>query len=327
MLSSSSSSVIRQKAIVETVFELPLTSRLSSPRQDSKDNFYVCSQIGEIIKFNDKGEYSVSLTVPGQPTCTAFDNSEEVLGNQNEDPQEDTIYFADVANSVIYAKKPEDNMTVLVKDFQGTPLKGPTALIHNQDENSILFCDGGYFESTALNRPHGSLYHLDLETKTITPLLLNCLAYPADIYYDNILALGYIAETFENRILRIIQNQQGMYQVSVFYVFDGRVGPTAITCDDDGNVYVSRFEYQNKEGDVDGVITVINRDGKLSGELIVPKMPEISGMVIPRKEENKENKSDMVLYFTERNFNGVKRIKIGGFVSEIYKAQDSYKMY
>ena len=56
-------------------------------------------------------------------------------------------------------------------------------------------------------------------------------------------------------------------------------------------------------------------------------MPEIVGMLIPRKEENKENRNDMVLYFTERNFSGVKKIKLGSFVTEIDKVQDNYKIY
>lgn len=328
MNSTSPSSVIRQKAIVETVFELELPTRLYGPSEDSKENLYVCSQSGEIIKFNTKGEYSVSLTHPGQPTCIVFDNKDEDIedGNEEESKHEDEYYFADVANSVIYGKKEENDVNALVKDYQGTPLKGPTSLAINTEENSLLFCDGGYFETTSLSRPTGSVFHLDLETSIVTPLLLNCLAYPADIFYDNILAVGYIAETFANRILKITENPQGVYHVSVFYVFNGRVGPTSITCDDEGNIFVSRFEYQNKD-EVDGLISVLNKDGYLVGELIVPKMPEIVGMHIPRKEESKDNRSDLVLYFTERNFSGVKKIKLGPFVTEIDKAQDNYKIY
>ena len=318
MNSLSPSSVVRQKAQVETVFELELPSRLYGLREDSRDNFYVCSQIGEIIKFNAKGEHSVSLTLSGQPTSIAFEIKEDEIEDNNNDLniQEEDFFFADVANSVVYEKKKENDMNALVKDYQGTPLQGPTSLALNQEENSLLFCDGGYFESTSLSRPLGSVYHFDLETNILTPLLLNCLAYPADIYYDNMLGVGYIAETFSNRILRISQNPQGVYHVSVFYVFNGRVGPTSIACDDEGNIYTSRFEYQNKD-DVDGIISVINKDGYLVGELIIPKMPEIVGMLIPRKEENKENRNDMVLYFTERNFSGVKKIKLGSFVTEI----------
>ena len=43
-------------------------------------------------------------------------------------------------------------------------------------------------------------------------------------------------------------------------------------------------------------------------------------------EENAEedNNKDTVLYLTERNFNGVKRIKISDFISEINKKAEHY---
>ena len=51
-------------------------------------------------------------------------------------------------------------------------------------------------------------------------------------------------------------------------------------------------------------------------------------MYIPRKDEEDENvKNDTVLYFTERNFSGVKKIKINQFIQDIDKALDSMKMF
>ena len=336
MNSNIASQIVRQKAVVETVFELPLTSRLYGPRMDKNNNLYVCSQIGEIIKFNENGEFSIFMSVTGQPNCIVFDNVEQTNrdvsnnnNNSNSLESQETIYYTDIANSVIYVKKPENDLEVLVKDYQGFPLKGPTSLSLNITDNSLLFCDGGYFESTSLNKPEGSVFNIDIKTGTVMPILLNCLAYPSDIYFDNILGIGYIAETFNNRIIKITENPQGVYHCSVFYVFSGRVGPTSITCDKDANIYVSRFEYQNKKKDEDGVISVINKEGELVGEIIVPEMSEIVGIFIPRNdniEENVEDDSnkDKVLYLTERNFNGVKKIKINDFISEINKKAEHY---
>ncbi len=62
------------------------------------------------------------------------------------------------------------------------------------------------------------------------------------------------------------------------------------------------------------------------GELELPKMSEITGMFIPKKliEESKdmENnpKTNVYLYFTEKNFNGVKRIKLNSFINDIEKS-------
>ena len=334
------SNIIRQKAIVETVFELPLKTILTSPRQDTSENFYVCSHSGEIIKFNDKGEYSVSLSISDQqPSNIIFINHDlgsnniesDNKSNSNEKEEEtiEELYISDIANSAIYEYKSfSEGKVRTIKDYQGNPLKGPKSLTVNYEDNSILFCDAGYFETTSLNNPLGSVYRLDIETKELNPILYNCLAFPSDIYFDNLLQVGYIAETFNNRILRMVENPQGEYHISVFYVFNGRVGPTSITCDDDGNIYVSRFDYQSKDGDVDGVISVITKDGLLAGELIVPKLPEITGMYIPRKDDEEENvKNDTVLYFTERSFSGVKRIKINQFIQDMDKALDSMKMF
>jgi sugar lactone lactonase YvrE len=327
-----SQTIVRFKAQVETVFELPMKVSLSGPREDSKSNLYVCSQAGEIIKFNEKGEYSIILSLTGQPNCISFDFHED--GNENssqkankDDETTDIYYFTDIANSVIYSKKPNmEKPEVLIRDYEGNPLIGPTSIAFNSEDNSIFFCDGGFFESTSLTHPAGSVYHVDLDGRTTAPIIEKCLAYPADIIFEGIIGTGYVAETFANRILKITENPQGIFHTSVFYVFNGRVGPTAITSDDQGNIYVARFEFQNKDETVNGLISVINKDGYLIGEMEVPKMSEITGMYIPKKfiDESKEMdnniKTNVFLYFTEKNFNGVKKIKLNNFLADIEKS-------
>ena len=331
---NSLSQIVHFKANIETVFELPIKASLAGPREDSKQNMFVCSKAGEIIKFNEKGEYSIILSLTGQPNCIAFDFTEEMENENssknikvNDDSKLDTYYFTDIANSVIYCKRPNsEKPEVIIRDYEGNPLLGPTSLVLNTEDNSLLFCDGGNFESTSLSEPKGGVYYVELESRTTRPIIEKCLAYPADIIFEPIIGTGYIAETFSNRILRITENPQGIFHTSVFYVFNGRVGPTAITNDDQGNIYVSRFEYQKEDKSVNGLISVINKDGDLVGELELPKMCEITGMFIPKKliDESKEMdnnpKTNVYLYFTEKNFNGVKRIKLNSFISDIEKS-------
>ena len=331
---NSLSQIVHFKANIETVFELPIKVSLSGPREDSKQNMYVCSKAGEIIKFDEKGEYSIILSLTGQPNCLSFEYTEE-MENENssknmkskDDNKIDTYYFTDIANSVIYCKRPNtDKPEVVIRDYEGNPLLGPTSLVLNTEDNSLLFCDGGNFESTSLSNPNGGVYYVELESRTTRPIIEKCLAYPSDIIFEPIIGIGYVAETFANRILRITENPQGIFHTSVFYVFNGRVGPTSLTIDDQGNVYVSRFEYQKEDKSVNGLISVINKDGDLVGELELPKMCEITGMFIPKRliEESKEleniPKANVYLYFTERNFNGVKRIKLNSFISDIEKS-------
>ena len=331
---TSLSHVVHYKANIETVFELPIKVSLSGPREDSKQNMFVCSKAGEIIKFTEKGEYSIILSLTGQPNCIAFDFSEEAENENsskniksNEENKIDTYYFTDIANSVIYCKKPDsEKPEVVIRDYEGNPLLGPTSLVLNTEDNSLIFCDAGNFESTSLSYPKGGVYYVELESHTTRPIIEKCLAYPADVIFEPIIGTGYIAETFANRILRITENPQGIFHTSVFYVFNGRVGPTAITIDDQGNIYASRFEYQKKDKSVNGLISVINKDGELVGELELPKMSEITGMFIPKKliDDSKEiennSKTNVYLYFTEKNFNGVKRIKLNNFINDIEKS-------
>ena len=331
---NSLSQIVHYKANIETVFELPIKLSLSGPREDSKQNMFVCSKAGEIIKFNEKGEYSIILSLTGQPNCIAFDFAEDMENEnsikglkENEDNKLDTYYFTDIANSVIYCKRPNsEKPEVVIRDYEGNPLLGPTSLILNTEDNSLLFCDAGNFESTSLSSPKGGVYYVELESHTTRPIIEKCLAYPSDIIFEPIIGIGYVAETFANRILRITENPQGIFHTSVFYVFNGRVGPTAITNDGQGNIYVSRFEYQKEDKSVNGLISVINKDGELVGELELPKMSEITGMFIPKKyiDESKEIdnnvKTNVYLYFTEKNFNGVKRIKLNSFISDIEKS-------
>ena len=331
---NSLSQIVHFKANIETVFELPIKVSLSGPREDSKQNMFVCSKAGEIIKFTEKGEYSIILSLTGQPNCISFDFSEEIESENSsknikslDNNKIDTYYFTDIANSVIYCKKPiAEKPEVVIRDYEGNPLLGPTSLVLNTEDNSLLFCDGGNFESTSLSYPKGGVYHVELESHTTRPIIEKCLAYPADIIFEPIIGIGYIAETFANRILRITENPQGIFHTSVFYTFNGRVGPTAITIDDQGNIYASRFEYQKQDKSVNGLISVINKDGYLVGELELPKMSEITGMFIPKKliDESKEMennpKTNVYLYFTEKNFNGVKRIKLNSFISDIEKS-------
>lgn len=192
----------------------------------------------------------------------------------------------------------------------------------NQEDNSLFVCDAGNFGSTSLNRPTGSVYLVELGSKmSITrPLLVNCLAYPADIFFDNQMGIAYLVETFTNRIIRFVQSPPGVYHSSVFHQFNGRLGPTAITMDILGNIYVSRYEYQNKDKEVDGLISVLNREGALVGELIVPKLPEITGLCICASKKDS-------LYFTEKNFNGILKIKLSEFVAEIYKLEENNRIF
>ena len=233
-----------------------------------EDGIYVDGTAGggghsvEILKCSDDGEVSTFFTLGGMPNDVAF--------TQND------IYFADISNGVIYEKKNGQNdIIVLLKSYEGSPMKGPSSIVANKTDNFLIFCDSGYFGTTSLNTPNGSVFHIDLNNNIVNPILLNCLAHPSDIVYDEHSGVFYIAETFRNRIIRVTQNPIGIFHSSVFHTFNGRIGPTALAIDELGNIYVSRYEYQNEEGKKDGIISIINKEGVEVGEITIEGLPYV----------------------------------------------------
>jgi DNA-binding beta-propeller fold protein YncE len=136
------------------------------------------------------------------------------------------------------------NDQIMIKDYENTPLKGPTSLAYNKEEDILYMTDGGNFLNSSLYPSNGSLYMIDIDSKIMRPLLHNCLSFPSDVLYDPIKGYLYVAETFANRVIRLVQSPQGVYNSSVFYQFSGRLGPTALAIDELGNLYVARYEFQ-----------------------------------------------------------------------------------
>lgn len=88
------------------------------------------------------------------------------------------------------------------------------------------------------------MYISEIDSFVLRPLLHNCLSHPSDVLYDSTRGMVYVAETYANRILRLVQNPSGVYHCSVFHQFNGLIGPTSLAMDELGNLYVGRYEYQ-----------------------------------------------------------------------------------
>ena len=315
----SSGNLIRHKASPDMFCKLDNPVNLFHPREDNNGNYYVSSHAGEILQFNENGNIKVVVTIGGQPNCVCFD------GN-------DALYYADLAHATVFYKQlnmsggdskehsnDQSDEKCLCKEYDGTPLKGPTSLAYNKEDDLLFFTDSGSFGTTTINRPNGSLFVCEINSDISRPLLLNCLSCPSDLIIDCVRSIIYVCETFTNRIIRVIQ-KDGIYNSSIFYQFSGRVGPTAIAIDDAiGNIYIARYEFQNDENDVDGCISVLNKEGMLIGELMIPKLPEITGLLIPSKNKD-------LLYFTEKNSNGIFKVKLSTFVNEMEKLDDNNKL-
>ena len=123
-----------------------------------------------------------------------------------------------------------------------------------------------------------------------------------------------------NRVLRLKQNDDWIYITNIFYQFNGRIWPSSLAIDENGYLYVAKYEYSpvEFEGELegDGLISVINKDGIMVGELSLQELLEITGLYIsPKKRKN--------LYVPERNSTGIFRIKISIFTIDLDKYKET----
>ena len=301
--------MIKQKATFEKICDLKTEGSLYFPREDNSGVFHCVSSSGEVFQFSDSSNEQI-MSLNGNINGLCFDSN-------------GYIYVTDLNQCAIFFKQIStlENSTlienIIAKEFDGKPFKGPSSLAYNKDENIIYFCDSGNFDTATMAPFDCALYSIDLETRVLRQIM-NKLSFVFDVCYDGANGCIYLSETFMNRILRLKQNEDGVYVSSVFYQFNGRVGPTAMTLDENGNLFIARFEYSfdpENEPEADGVISVINKDGIQIGELTLPELPEITGLYIsPKKREN--------LYVTERNSSGVFRIKISSFTIDLDKYEE-----
>ena len=156
-------------------------------------------------------------------------------------------------------------ITPVIKDFDGKPLKGPNSMILSEKNNSLFFTDSGPLGETSIESPQGSIFAIDLSVSMLKPIIDGKLAHPSGLAMSNDESMIYVAETGLNRILRIVCHSSGVYHTSVFHQFAGRFGPTSLAMHQDGRLFVARFDFT--ESSKHGVISVLNQDGQIEEEL------------------------------------------------------------
>lgn len=313
----------RKRVIPEIVFSLNNRQTLVNPREDPQGQLYVCNECGDLLTFNEDGNYSTFSTLGGMPRCIYFNSSNNL------------IYIADLMNKVVYEKglDKEKEMNLIFKDYCGVSLKGPTSIVGSNDDDYIIVTDAGLFGSSGVNNSNGSIYLYDIINNVLRPIILNNLSYPSDIYHDKEEDIFYVCDMLSNRVLRLIQSPKGVFHTSVFYTFNGKLGPSAINMDDMGNIYVSRSDFFGRNNK-DGIISIISKEGNLIGEIIVNGYSEINGLLIPKnfkKEKSNGPKgingndslATNVIYFTDKNFSGVLKIKLSVISQELEKLQEN----
>ena len=108
-------------------------------------------------------------------------------------------------------------ITPVIKDFDGNALKGPNSMILSEKNNALFFTDSGPLGETSLENPCGSVFAIDLGVSMLKPVIYNKLAYPCGLALSIDENIIYVAETYMNRVLRIVCHSSGVYHTSVFH--------------------------------------------------------------------------------------------------------------
>ena len=227
--------------------------------------FVVLGNSGNIMRVRDDRlfrSYSTATIL----SSAAFDYNRGVL------------YVADMAQAAILGLR-DRNQDVLVTEYEDKPLKGPHSLVCSRD-GKIFFTDSGPLGATGLHASKGSLFVITNGSSgqhLLKPISYETLAYPTGIALSLNEKYVYVAEMCMNRVLRYFQSPEGVFQASVFYQFCGGIGPSALACDNQGNIYVAHFE--QRDGSQDGKISILSSAGKLLDTVLTPGA-EISGICV-----------------------------------------------
>jgi hypothetical protein len=175
-------------------------------------------------------------------------------------------------------------------------------MILSEKTNTLFFTDSGPLGETSIENPSGSVFAIDLSVSMLKPVIYNKLAYPSGLALSAEENVLYVAETYANRVLRIVCHSSGVYHTSVFHQFTGRLGPTSIAVHPaSGKLYVARYDFN--ECSKLGIISILTEEGELENELVLPDHPEITGLYFSKVQDD-------ILYATDCATNSLLKIQV-----------------
>ncbi|CAK79056.1 unnamed protein product (macronuclear) [Paramecium tetraurelia] len=250
---------------------------LSSPHEVN-GCIYMVSENGDILVMNN--ELTIDTRMGGQPSSIAIER-DHIL-----------IYIADMAHQAITYRQlnqlqqqsnnqNQEGAKDFVTEYEGMPFLGPNQIVISYNNlNAVFFTDSGPFGETNVENPIGSVFMVDLDGQEIKPTALayRCLAHPSGLALSHDEKSLFVSETCENRIIRFVLTNAGIYAFSVYHQFSGRFGPTALVISQSDFLYVARFEFSVGNENEMGLISVLNPQGQLLENILIPGSPEITGM-------------------------------------------------
>jgi gluconolactonase len=199
---------------------------------------------------------------------------------------------------------PTGEALAIVKDFQGTPFRGPNDLVVEAD-GGVYFSDGGNFsDDWQSGRPAGAIYHLTAQGDL--RLVDRNICYPNGMTLTPDGRYLLVNEHRRNRILKYrIQADATCAAEGVFYAFDDNcllepeaafeLGPDGAGLDDKGRLWVAHYG--------GGKVVGLDPEGHVVSTLRLPE---------GRKPTNVAyHPGEKALYITESELGLLYRAEIG----------------
>lgn len=237
--------------------------------------YFISYNSGEIysIEINNPEGYISAVNTGGQPSAFVYDPS-------------DVFYVTDFAHRAVMNVDSKGENRIICAEYEMKNFLGPSSIVRSRFGN-IFFTDSGPIGETSIAKPNGAIYQLEfkLNTYILVPIVEKGLAYPCGIAFSPTEKYLYVCEFSANRIIRLTENPKNVYQVSVFYQFNGKMGPKSICVSKQKNyLFVGLFDYPCNDEPQNGIIAVINQMGELVEQISIPE-PDITGLCLSPDEK------------------------------------------
>lgn len=257
---------------------------ITSPCFGPSGDLFTISTCGDIFRYSGNAEVDNEFSVEswgtssGQPLGLEFDS-------------QGVAFVCDAAHQAIFRitrvepgdGPPRQEIEPYVREYEQAQFLGPNSLCLSRNTGMLFFTDSGPFGETSLQNPRGSVFAISPTTQLLVPLCLGTLAHPCGLALSPDERNIYVCETGMNRILRFTQHPPGVFHCSVFHQLSGRFGPTAVTVNSAGDIFVAHFDFADNTDD--GRIVVMDSDGEVSNILRLPG-PEITGLRLTPDERH-----------------------------------------
>merc|ERR1712093_792514 len=180
--------------------DMPITSPTFGPAGD----LFAISTSGDIYRYTGSLDFDNEFTVEswgdssGQPFGLVFNP----MG---------AAFVCDAAHQAIFRITrtegedgvPRQQIEPYVREYEQAQFLGPNSLcLSRKTDGMLYFTDSGPLGESSLQNPRGSVFAINPATQLLIPLCLNSLAHPCGVALSPDERNIYVAETYQNRILR-----------------------------------------------------------------------------------------------------------------------------